>query len=77
MLVRNGPRPLGRSMGSLLTGFAGAFTCGHKRVGHLYQTTANPLTALARQLGMSPSGAGYAVQIREAIARGNANKRAR
>ena len=37
LLVRTGPRPLPRSMRSLLTGYAGAFNRRHKRVGHLFQ----------------------------------------
>ncbi len=37
LLVRTGPRPLLRSMRSLLTGYVGAFNRRHKRVGHLCQ----------------------------------------
>ncbi len=37
VLLRTGPRPLARSMRSLLTGYAGAFNRRHKRVGHLFQ----------------------------------------
>jgi REP element-mobilizing transposase RayT len=37
LLVRTGPRPLARSMRSLLTGYAGAFNRRHKRAGHLFQ----------------------------------------
>jgi REP element-mobilizing transposase RayT len=37
LLVRTGQRPLARIMGSLLTGYAGAFNRRHKRVGHLFQ----------------------------------------
>jgi len=37
LLVRTGKRPLGRTMRSLLTGYAGAFNRRHKRHGHLFQ----------------------------------------
>jgi len=37
LLLRTGPRPLARSMRSLLTGYAGGFNRRHKRVGHLFQ----------------------------------------
>jgi len=36
LLVRTGSRALGRSMRSLLTGYAGAFNRRHHRVGHLF-----------------------------------------
>jgi len=37
LLVRTGRRPLGRTMGSLLGGYAGAFNRRHRRRGHLFQ----------------------------------------
>ena len=37
LLVRTGRRPLARTMGSLLAGYAGAFNRRHKRHGHLFQ----------------------------------------
>jgi REP element-mobilizing transposase RayT len=37
LLVRTGPRSLGRVMRSLLTGYAGAFNRRHQRRGHLFQ----------------------------------------
>jgi putative transposase len=37
LLVRTGQRPLGRTMGALLAGYAGAFNRRHNRRGHLFQ----------------------------------------
>jgi putative transposase len=37
LLVRTGRRPLGRSMGALLGGYAGGFNRRHRRHGHLFQ----------------------------------------
>ena len=37
LLVRTGGRPLARTMGALLAGYAGAFNRRHKRRGHLFQ----------------------------------------
>lgn len=37
LLVRTGRRPLGRTMGALLAGYAGAFNRRHRRHGHLFQ----------------------------------------
>jgi REP-associated tyrosine transposase len=37
LLVRTGATPLARAMGSLLTGYAGAFNRRHRRRGHLFQ----------------------------------------
>jgi len=37
LLVRTGRRPLARTMGVLLAGYAGAFNRRHKRAGHLFQ----------------------------------------
>jgi len=37
LLVRTGRRPLGRTLGSLLAGYAGAFNRRHHRHGHLFQ----------------------------------------
>lgn len=37
LLVRTARRPLARTMGSLLTGYAGAFNRRHHRHGHLFQ----------------------------------------
>jgi len=36
-LVRAGTRPLPRVMRALLTGYAGAFTRRHHRIGHLFE----------------------------------------
>ncbi len=38
LLVRTGRRPLARTMGFLLAGYAGAFNRRHKRNGHLLQS---------------------------------------
>ena len=43
LLVRTGPRPLPRSMRSLLTGYAGTFNRRHPRVGHLFQNRYKPI----------------------------------
>ncbi len=43
LLVRTGRRPLARSMRSLLTGYAGAFTRRHRRVGPARGPTLRPL----------------------------------
>ena len=37
LLVRTGRRPLARTMGALLAGYAGAFNRRHQRAGHLFQ----------------------------------------
>ena len=37
LLVRTGVRPLARTMGVLLGGYAGAFNRRHRRQGHLFQ----------------------------------------
>jgi len=37
LLVRTGRRPLARTMGALLAGYAGAFNRRHNRHGHLFQ----------------------------------------
>lgn len=37
LLVRSGPRPLGRALQRLLTGYAGRFNRRHERSGHLFQ----------------------------------------
>ena len=62
LLLRTGARPLARSMRSLLTGYGGAFTRRHKRVGHLFQNQyksivveAEPyLVELVRNLHLNP-----------------------
>ena len=62
LLLRTGPRPLARSMRSLLTGYAGAFNRRHHRVGHLFQNRyksivveAEPyLLELVRYLHLNP-----------------------
>jgi len=36
LLMRTGQRPLARSLGSLLTGYAGMFNRRHRRSGHLF-----------------------------------------
>jgi hypothetical protein len=37
LLVQTAQRPLARTTRSLLTGYAGAFNCHHRRSGHLFQ----------------------------------------
>src|SRR5574341_1073071 len=62
LLLRTGTRPLARSMRSLLTGYAGALTRRHHRVGHLFQNRyksvvveAEPyLLELVRYLHLNP-----------------------
>ena len=66
LLVQTGALPLARSMGSLLTGYAGAFNRRHHRRGHLLQNRyksivceAEPyLLELVRYLHRNPLRAG-------------------
>ncbi len=71
LLVRTGPRPLARSMRSLLTGYAGAFNRRHKRVGHLFQNRYKSivieeepyLLELVRYLHLNPLRAGVVTRL--------------
>jgi len=66
LLVRTGRRPLARTMGSLLAGYAGAFNRRHHRHGHLFQNRyksivveeASYLRELTRYLHLNPLRAG-------------------
>jgi REP element-mobilizing transposase RayT len=66
LLVRTGPRPLARSMRSLLTGYAGAFNRRRKRTGHLFQNRYKSIVVeeepyrleLVRYLHLNPLRAG-------------------
>lgn len=66
LLVRTGSRPLARSMGSLLTGYAGAFNRRHRRAGHLFQNRYRSIVVeeeayfleLVRYLHLNPLRAG-------------------
>ena len=72
LLVRTGPRPLGRSMRSLLTGYAGAFNRRHHRVGHLFQNRYKSivveedpyLVELVRYLHLNPLRAQVVADLR-------------
>lgn len=66
LLVRTGPRSLGRVMRSLLTGYAGAFNRKHRRRGHLFQNRYRSVVVeedpyfleLVRYLHLNPLRAG-------------------
>ncbi len=72
LLVRTGPRPLGRGMRSLLTGYAGAFNRHHHRVGHLFQNRYKSIVVeddpylleLVRYLHLNPLRAGVVPDLR-------------
>ncbi len=72
LLVRSGPRPLARSMRSLLTGYAGAFNRRHQRAGHLFQNRYKSvvveadayLMELVRYLHLNPLRAGTVPDLR-------------
>jgi REP element-mobilizing transposase RayT len=76
LLVRTGARPLGRSMRSLLTGYAGAFNRRHRRAGHLFQNRYRSIVVeeepyfleLIRYLHLNPLRAGIVPDLR-ALAR--------
>jgi putative transposase len=73
LLVRTGKRPLARTMGALLGGYAGAFNRRHKRHGHLFQNRYKSvvveeepyLTELTRYIHLNPLRAGL---VRDLIA---------
>lgn len=66
LLVRTGRRPLGRTLGSLLAGYAGAFNRRHHRHGHLFQNRYRSivveeepyLVELTRYIHLNPLRAG-------------------
>lgn len=71
-LVRTGKRPLGRSMRSLLTGYAGAFNRRHRRAGHLFQNRFKSIVVeeepyflqLVRYIHLNPLRAGLVRRLR-------------
>ncbi|MBP2671496.1 MAG: transposase of ISPca5, Tnp [candidate division NC10 bacterium] len=72
LLVRTGRRPLGRSMRSLLTGYAGAFNRRYHRVGHLFHNRYKSivveddpyLVELVRYLHLNPLRAEVVADLR-------------
>ncbi len=72
LLVRSAARPLARSMGSLLTGYAGAFNRRHRRTGHLFQNRYRSIVVeeeryfleLIRYLHLNPVRAGVVADLR-------------
>lgn len=72
LLVRTGGRPLGRTMGSLLGGYAGAFNRRHRRRGHLFQNRFRSvvvqeepyLLELVRYIHLNPLRAGLVRDLR-------------
>jgi REP element-mobilizing transposase RayT len=72
LLVRTGTRPLGRSMRSLLTGYAGAFNRRHRRAGHLFQNRYRSIVVeeeayfmeLVRYLHLNPLRSGVVPDLR-------------
>ena len=73
LLVRTERRPLSRSMGALLTGYAGAFNRRHGRSGHLFQNRYKSIVCekdayfleLVRYLHLNPLRAGLVRDLGE------------
>ena len=73
LLVRTGPRPLGRNMRSLLTGYAGAFNRCHHRIGHLFQNRYKSIVCeeeaylleLVKYIHLNPLRAGMVKSLEE------------
>lgn len=73
LLVRTSSRPLGRAMGSVLTGYAGRFNRRHGRTGHLFQNRFRSIVCetdpyfleLVRYIHLNPLRAGIVRTLEE------------